>query len=124
MPEGKQRHGCLGVYLLLMIILNGVSALLFLYSGGSSRQALSGDVPHWILGVGAAASAFNVVCAIALHQWRKWGFWGFCASAAVMFVTNVVLGVGALSVLGLMGVPVLYGVLHIGQQNKGWPQLE
>jgi hypothetical protein len=35
-----------------------------------------------------------------------------------------VLGLGVLSFVGLVGIAMLYGVLHIGKENKGWSQLE
>jgi len=28
------------------------------------------------------------------------------------------------AVVGVLGVILLYGVLHIGKDNKGWPQLD
>lgn len=31
---------------------------------------------------------------------------------------------GGLSILGLVGIAILYGVLQISDENKGWPQLE
>ena len=68
---------------------------------------------------------FNLVCAIALFQWKKWGFWGACGSSIVAIVVNLSIGLNpAAVVLGLLGVLLLYGVLHIGKENKGWPQLE
>jgi len=70
-------------------------------------------------------SLFNLVCAIALFQWKKWGFWGFCVSSVVLFVVNLSVAQGISSpIVGLGGVLLLYGVLHIGKENKGWPQLE
>jgi hypothetical protein len=43
----------------------------------------------------------------------------------VALAVNLSIGLGAGTVLaGLAGLLVLYGVLHIGKENKGWPQLE
>jgi len=64
------------------------------------------------------------VCAVAVLQWKKWGFWGFCASAVASLVVNLWLGVGMGIVGAVIGVLLLYGVLHIGKENKGWPRLE
>jgi hypothetical protein len=73
----------------------------------------------------AAAGLVNVLCAVALLRWKKWGFWGFVASAVAIFIVNLSIGLGPSSVLGgAVGVAVLYGVLQIGKENKGWPQLE
>jgi hypothetical protein len=43
----------------------------------------------------------------------------------LMIVLNLYVGVDIIrSLLGLVGVLLLFGVLHIGNENKGWPQLE
>jgi hypothetical protein len=56
---------------------------------------------------------------------KKWGFWGFIASSIVALFVNLSIGMGiGQSLLGLVGIALLYGVLHIGKENKGWPQLE
>jgi hypothetical protein len=39
-------------------------------------------------------------------------------------VVNLWLGVGMGVAGAVIGVLLLYGVLHIGKENKGWPQLE
>jgi hypothetical protein len=40
-------------------------------------------------------------------------------------IINLALGLGIFqSAVGLIGIAVLYGVLQIGKENKGWPQLE
>jgi hypothetical protein len=68
---------------------------------------------------------FNLACAIALLRWKKWGFWGLVASAAITLGVNLTIGLGLSSaIVGFLGVILLYGVLHIGKENKGWPQLD
>ena len=58
-------------------------------------------------------------------MWKKWGFYGFCGSAAAALVVNLSIGVGpAQSFMGLIGVGLLYAVLQIGGENKGWTQLD
>lgn len=70
-------------------------------------------------------SLLNLVCAIVLFHWKKWGFWGFCVSSVIGLVVNLQIGLGiGPAIIGLVGVLLLYGVLHIGKKNKGWPQLE
>lgn len=118
-PAQKHRHGCLAAYLVLMIVINSVVALTYLL--------LSKDmhIPRWAFPVLILAVAFNVVCAIALFKWKKWGFWGFTASAVTIFLVNLSLGLGAgRALLGFLGLPILYGVLHIGKEKKGWSQLD
>ena len=67
----------------------------------------------------------NVVFAIAIFQWKKWGFFGVIVNTIVAFGINMYAGVGiGQSVLGLVGVGVLFGVLQIGGDQNGWSQLE
>ena len=120
MSEGKNRHGCLDAYLLLMMIVNLILATAYVFSSD-----LMSEVPSWVYPVLAAGAVFNLICAIALFRWRKWGFWGFSATAAVAFVVNLLMGIGlVMAVQGLIGVAILFGVLQIGRENKAWPQLD
>jgi len=124
MSEGKKRHGCLTAWLILMIIANSLAALMYLFGTEMVRRALP-NLPGWTFPVLVVFSLFNVVCAVFLFQWKKWAFYGFCLSAAVALVVNMTVGLGILrSLLGLIGVLLLYAVLQIGKENKGWPQLD
>ncbi len=124
MAEPKSRHGCLTAWLVLMIIANSATALMYLLRSDVIRRAFP-DAPGWASPVLIVLALFNLVCAIALFQWKKWGFWGFCASSIVALVVNLSIGLGiGPSLVGLIGVALLYGVLQIGKENKGWPQLD
>jgi len=120
----KQRHGCLTAWLVLVIVVNSLTALLYVFFS----RAIAANLPSsqgWAIPVLAILAAANVAFAIALYRWQKWGFYGFLATSAVGFVINLVLGLNILQALfGLVGVAILYGVLHIGYENKAWPQLE
>jgi hypothetical protein len=113
--EQKQRHGCLTALLVVMIVANSAVALYYVFEG------LAVFILGAILIIGAI---FNVVCVIALLKWKKWGFWGCVASSIIALCLNLYMGLGPLSFLGLIGIAVLYGVLQIGKENKGWPQLD
>jgi len=122
-PVQKQRHGCLTAYLILMIIANSATGLIYLFAAEEIRRNLP-NLPEWAFPVLIIGSIVNVVCAVALFRWQRWGFWGFLASGVVVFFVNLSAGFGPGSaVLGLLGVAILYGVLHIGKERKGWSQL-
>jgi hypothetical protein len=123
-PARKQRHGCLTTYLIFMIVVNSAVSLLYLL--GSDRLRRNGmNTPDWAFWALAAGGVVNVVCAVALLRWKRWGFWGFVASAIAAFAVNLAIGLGPLSGIGgAVGVLVLYGVLQIGKERKGWSQLE
>jgi hypothetical protein len=122
--EGKERHGCLTAWLVLMIVANSASALMYLLGSDAIRRTFP-NTPAWAFPVLIVFSLFNLACAMALFRWKKWGFWGFCASSVGALVVNLSIGMGIGPALGgLVGVLLLYGVLQIGKKNKGWPQLE
>ena len=123
MTSQKQRHGCLTAWLILMIIANSMSALIYLFSGNAIKQAIP-NYPGWTFPVLIVISIFNLVCAIALWKWQKWGFWGFLGSTVAAFVINLSIGLGlGASLSGLIGIGIIYALLNIGE-NKGWSQLE
>ncbi|HWY40278.1 MAG TPA: hypothetical protein VNX27_05740 [Chthoniobacterales bacterium] len=120
----KKRHGCLTAYLLVMIIANSLTGLLYLLGADTIKQRLP-NMPNWAFPVLIAIAIINLVCAFALFRWKKWGFWGFALSSLMVFALNLAIGLDIISaILGLVGVVVLFGVLHIGKEAKGWTQLE
>jgi hypothetical protein len=120
----KERHGCLTAYLVFAIIANSATALLYLF-GAKAIKRSTPTIPDWSFPVLLVLVLFNLVCAVALFRWKKWGFWGLVVSAVVTLGVNLTIGLGLSSaIIGLLGVLLLYGVLHIGKDNKGWPQLE
>lgn len=124
MADAKSRHGCLTAWLVVMIVANSGTALLYILGSDAIRRTLP-NAPGWAFPVLIVCSLFNLVCSIALFQWRRWGFWGFCGSSLVGLVVNLSIGIPIGSALvGLVGALLLYGVLQIGKENRGWNQLE
>jgi hypothetical protein len=120
----KERHGCLTTYLVFMIIVNSGVSLIYLFGSGWVRRN-GPNAPDWAFWLLALTGLVNVLCAVALLRWKKWGFWGFVVSAIAIFIVNLSIGLGPSSGLGgAIGVALLYGVLQIGKERKGWPQLE
>jgi hypothetical protein len=119
----KQRHGCLWAWLILAIIANGTLAVIYLFARGAISDYM--DVDTWAFVLLGILGVLAIVCAIALFRWKKWGFYGFVGISIVTFVVNLALGVRFIQALtGFISVFVLYGVLQIGGENKGWDQLE
>ena len=122
----RKRHGCLTAWLVLIIVCNsGALVMAYLPRGNEAFRQIFG----WAFPVLIVLWLFTLVCAIALFQWKKWGFWGFCVSMVGGFVVELSAGGGGVglitSLVGLIGcVALFYGVLHIGKENKGWPQLD
>lgn len=124
MSAGKQRHGCLTAFLVFSIILNALVSFMNLFAGTMIRQGHP-DMPGWTLPVLGIAGIINIVCLIALFRWKRWGFYGAAALAALAFIVNLVAGLNIMQAFfGLFGIALLYGVLQIGGERKGWTQLE
>jgi len=122
-PE-KQRHGCLAAWLIAMVVMSTFAVFVYFLAGGFLLEMLP-EASAWSIYALAALALFNLGFAFALWNWKKWGFWGYCATSAAAFVINLVIGTGiGPSLMGLFGLVILYGVLQIGRDNKGWPQLE
>ena len=124
MTREKSRHGCLTTWLIFMMIVNALGAFGYLLGGQAIKQTIP-NAPVWLLPVLIVVSVFNIICAFAIYRWQKWGFWGFLGSSVAAFVINLSIGLGLIqSFLGLVGIAILYGILNIGKNNKGWSQLE
>ena len=119
--DNKQRHGCLTAWLIYMIIGNSISSLIYLINPGMFQL----DASEGIFVLLAFLGTLNVMCAIALLQWKRWGFYGFCGTAVISCFINISLGLGIVSVIGaLIAVGALFGMLNIGQERKAWPRLK
>ena len=129
MAAARERHGCFTAWLFFIITVNAIGALTNLLAGNLITQAYPG-APAWAFPVLGFLGIVNIVCAGALFKWGtwgkwgKWGFWGYCVTTAVALIINLSIGLGiASSIVGLVGVAILFGVLHIGGDKKGWYQL-
>ena len=123
-PPPKERHGCLTAYLIFVIIVNSALSLTYLF--GTELLRRSGpSTPNWAFWTLALCAIINVISAVALLRWQRWGFWAFLVSAIAGVAINFAIGLGLRGAIGaLVGIAVLYGVLHIGKEKKAWPRLE
>ena len=125
--EKKKRHGCLTVYLVLILIVNSLLTYTYLVTpppdtGPPFHMPLFST---WVYGVMSLVGLLNVISAVAILRWKKWGFWLFANTSFITVWLNYTMGMSfATSIVGLVGVAILYGVLHIGGDKKGWTQLE
>ncbi len=107
-----------------MIVANAATAVSTPLMYGSIKRAAPDASPATIALISIAGVA-NIIFAIALFRWKKWGFFGFVATSVIALVTNLFLGLGiAQSLFGLVGIGILYWVLNMGGNNKGWPRLQ
>jgi hypothetical protein len=124
--NSKQRHGCVTAWLILMIIANSLTAILYLFAGDMIAQNFPGGISNFMLILLAILGVGNVIFSILLFKWMKIGFWGFLATSIAVLVVNLSIGLGIVqSLFGLVGIVVLYGVLQIKKDNvSAWTNLE
>lgn len=117
----KSRHGCVTTYLVLMIIVNSITALTYFSRNNSIPNISNGLVI--VLGI---IGTLNVIFAVLLLQYKKIGFYGFVVSSIITFVLNTMIGIDVgKALLGLVGIAIFYAILQIKQDNNSaWQHLE
>ena len=127
----KKRHWCLFAYLVLILIANSERASFYFFilpippPDISEEMARLIKFPNWYFPVMGVLCLLNLISAFAILRWKKWGFWLFTLTASIPLWLNLNFGTSInYSVLELIGVAILYGVLQIGGDKKGWSQLE
>mgnify|MGYP001447186829 CR=1 FL=1 len=122
----KQRHGCVTAWLIFMIIANSFTAILYLFSGDMVSQNLPGGISNTMIFLLAIMGIGNIIFSILLLNWKKIGFWGFSLTSIGALLTNLSVGISiGQSLLGLVGIAVLYGVLQIKKDNTtAWDNLD
>jgi len=124
--EQKQRHGCVTALLVLMLIGNSLTALMYLFATDIVAQGLPAGSPSYMLTILAVLGIINVAFSVMLFKWMKLGFWGFVASGIVAVAINLNIGLGVgQSLLGLVGIIILFGVLQIKKDDvTAWDNLD
>lgn len=124
--QPKQRHGCVTAWLIVMIVVYTATMFYSLISSNPEYNPYSLVIPQWIFFLLAFISLLNVVFAVFLLKWKKWGFWGFATTSAITMGVNIYAGQGIVqSVVGLVGVCVLFAILQIKESGRSaWEQLE
>jgi antibiotic biosynthesis monooxygenase (ABM) superfamily enzyme len=94
-------------------------------TGAGVSESYKGS-PPWAIPVLILLLIFEIICILALFAWKKWGFWGFCAINLIGLIVDIGLGINMVwsSIAVLVSIAILFGVLNIGQDDKGWPQLD
>lgn len=124
--ETKQRHGCVTAWLILVIVANSITALIYLLAEELITQNLPVEIPTTLMIALSILGIGNVIFAIMLLNWRKTGFWGFVATSILGMIINLIIGLGVLqSLFGLIGIGILYAVLQIKKADvSAWNNLE
>jgi hypothetical protein len=114
----KKRGGCLTAFLIVMMILNPVSGLVYFFSGSMISQAFP-NMPVYIIPLLGVLGLANLGFGIGVWKWKKWGVYGFLASALVTFVINALYVDITSALSGLVGIALLMALVI-----PVWKQLE
>jgi hypothetical protein len=107
-----------------VIIANAATAIMTPLATEGMRQA-GLSISPLMIGALVVCAVVNIACAIALLRWKKWGFYGMVGTAAIALIINIAAGLGVgRSLVGLIGIGILYWVLNMGGEKKAWPRLK
>ena len=115
MADAKQRHWCLTAWLILMITANSIIVLSLLMAMTLKSRGIA------LLFFAIA----NIVFLVSLSEWKKWGFLGYVGTNILIMISGLMTGwhIGRF-LLQVLWVLILYALLQIGKEKKGWTQLE
>lgn len=124
MEKVKKRHGFLTVFLIFVFFANLVLFLLYIFGRNNPGFQELGSV--WVVVLLGLMSLANMVFVVALFKFKKWGYWGIVVVTILIFLLNITFTGSPFwnSASGLLMIPLLYGILQIGKENKGWKQLD
>jgi hypothetical protein len=104
---GRKRGGCLTAFLILMLIVNPLTAIYYLIAGSKIRESLP-SMPAWAIPVLIICGIANFAFALAILNWKKLGVYGIVAIAVVAFIINLMSGLPvAIALMRLVGVAIL-----------------
>ncbi len=107
----KERGALLTIWLILMLLANSATALSYFLLNAAIAAAYP-NVPPSIFYVYGLMALANAAFTALLFMWKKYAFFAFCISSGIAFALNIAIGVGAGTVLGLMGPVILYALLR------------
>ena len=129
----KKRHGCLAALLALIFLVSALAILVqfivFFFKPEPDVQDVQSlsttSEPRWYFFTLAAVNLIKLVSAYAILSWKKWGFWLFTLICFVNLGVNLITGFHIPNgILGIIIAAILFGVLQIGGDKKGWNQLD
>jgi len=123
MDAPKQRHGCLTLTLMVYLFVCGFVAIALTVKSDLFREKYP-TITEPLLWALTTMAVLNILCLLALYYWRRWGFYGFAIINSLVFSLNLYTTRDVIeAVPSLVGIAILYGVLHIGGEKSGWAQM-
>jgi hypothetical protein len=123
----RRRHGFTSFWLIFSLISFALTGLFFI---GMMDAIMMDMMPSYMMPKGlmilSGMGLAGIVPVVLLLKWKKIGFWIYCGVGAIAFVLNIVSSrFNPINLFGLIGIPIMWGVLHIRKDGKSaWEQLE
>jgi hypothetical protein len=107
----QERGGCLTALLVLMMIANPLTGIVYFAAGDMVKKGLP-NAPDWTAPVLGVIAFVMFASAIAMFRFKKWGLYGALTCAAIALVVNLTSGVNPVQALfGAAIAPTLLIVL-------------
>ncbi|WP_033956984.1 hypothetical protein [Psychroserpens jangbogonensis] len=121
----KQRTGITTGWLIFMLVINILSALLYLFKQNLVASDFHNGIPAFMLFFLAILSLINILFIVLVFKWIKKGVWGLIVTNILAVVINIYNGLGiGQSLLGLLGIVVLLLILQVKKNNhSNWSNL-
>ncbi len=129
-PYERSRYGCVTVWLILLLLVNSLSAVaslgMMIFKNVITITVMPFSVlSGWALFLMFVCFTLNTVCVVAILSWKKWGFYGYSFTCAASVLFDMALGLDFLNTIqAIASVIVLYVLLNIGGKNRAWTMLE
>ncbi len=122
--EPKTRHGCVTAWLVIVILVNTFVALVGIILREEFQRRFPAEI-SWLIPVMTVIALANVICAVALLNWKLWGFIGMWVIAAGGVALNLYIGASLTDIASWVVGPALATVLlQLGDRKTTWSQLE
>lgn len=99
----KERGGCLTIWL----VLGTLGCVMGLFKGCMpDRESMEffndifANPPEWYYLVSGLVNFMQLICLAGMWMWQKWGFYGL----VILSVIGVIVG-------GMVGVPIVWGII-------------
>ncbi|MDY7393851.1 hypothetical protein UMM65_01220 [Aureibaculum sp. 2210JD6-5] len=114
----KKRNTIFTIFLSILFITDSIATKSFLFEN-NLKELNKVEFTFGILGI------IDMILIILLFYWKKWAFWGLLITSIITLIINLDLGYGAISLIGLLAIIIIYLLLQIKKDGiKGWENLE
>lgn len=107
----RDRGGCLTALLILMMVVNPLTGLVYLAAGDAVKRTLP-SAPDWAIPMLTIACFAQFAFALAMFRYKRWGLYGSLGLTAMTLVVNLYIGINPVqAIMGAAALPSFLIVL-------------